>query len=671
MLLKDFLIIILKLCLIDWGYAVRVKDVMYEIFDGRTTCFRRLNATHQIGCSSKKGGSIGIIHYVETLSDLTFILNNGTGSSYIPVMPLQLLKPSTLELILANNLVNGIVLYNNSALESYTHERTCPNQLSNLDNTCDIAWNPEGTGLLYRDLPFPIHYVNDDDLHKMKQCFTTFNNYSYETHSKRSLCSIELDAFMFATTNTPTCRRRSHLKTNLNPVKFCDPLGGENVWSTLFPMDDNRPSSKTFVVLAARLDTTTLFQSVFPGAVSPITSLVTFLSTADYLKRMVRDVDNYDQNVLFLLLNGESYDYIGSQRVVYDMQRNAFPLKQESDATNPVPLIRVKDISLFMELSHLSKSDTLYVHNTKEASNIFSVLQANNNFSKIETVDGVLPPASIHSFLKERENMSGAVIANYKHTYVNKFFNSIYDNASNIDYRYYNVSEGDYAEIPQDSIQHFTANVSEMLAKSIYREIIGKDYAGNETTRIGLIDELYNCYLLDADCKVHQAVQRKKLRETPYNSYSLYVGVTVVPNLLTYAIGLTLAWLTGNVTNSTMCMKDTHTPLFQYFNMSASMDNLNTTVCYRTTMNFSEALSPAFIIDDYDWKSGKYSSWSESTWKDLSVRMFLKPASAEERFTLAIGSITMIMSIILIYFIKTRANILFPTPEQNCSQSNC
>ncbi|KAB0791007.1 hypothetical protein PPYR_02807 [Photinus pyralis] len=666
--LKDFLIIILKLCLINSGYAERTKDQMYEIFDGRTTCFRRLNATHQVGCSSKKGGSTGIIHYVETLSDLNFIMENGTGSSYIPVMPLQLLKPSTLKLILDKNLITGIVLYNNSALESYTHERSCPNQMSNVDKTCNTAWNPDGSGILYQDLPFPVHYVNDDDLDRMKACFSKFNNYSYETHSKRSLCSVELDAFMFASTNTPTCRRRSQSKTNLNPVKFCDPLGGENVWSTLFPMDDERARSKSFVALAARLDTTSLFNGVFPGAASPIASLVTFLSTADYLKRMVRDVHNYEMNVLFLLFNGETYDYIGSQRVVYDMERGEFPLKSESE-TNPMPLIRVKDIELYLELSHLSKGDGIFVHNTAEKSDFFSTLQSNNNFSRLETVDGSIPPASIHSFLKENAKLRGAVIANYKDAYVNKFFNSIFDNVSNVDYHYYNTS--DYSTIPPDSIQSFTANVSEMLARSIYSKIVGRNYSGGERVRIELVDELYNCYLLDADCKVHQAVQRKKLRETPYNSYGLYVGVTVVPNLLTYAIGLTLAWLTGDVMpDSGLCVKENHTPLYQYFNMSESLDNLNSTLCYRTTMNFSEAVSPAFIIDDYDWKSGKYSSWSESTWKDLTVRMFLKPAPAHERFTLAIGSITMIMSMIVIYFVKTRADVLFATAE-NCSPTNC
>ncbi|KAK4878728.1 hypothetical protein RN001_011234 [Aquatica leii] len=656
-------ILILKLSLLNTGLSERAKDQMYEHFDGRMSCFRRLNGTHQIGCSSKKGGSTGIIHFVETEDNLNFIIKNGADTNYIPIIPMQLLTQKTMHLLKNANIFSGLILYkDNETLEHFTHERTCPNKLSNMKNTCDVAWNPNGTGLLYEDLPFPIYYLNNnEDLQKMRDCFETFNNYSYETHKARSLCLVELDAFMFATIDTPTCIRRSNLKTNLNPVKFCDPLGGENVWATLFPLEKKQMN---YVVVAARLDTTSLFHGVFPGAVSPITGIVTLLTVADYLKRMVGDDENYEKNVLFALFNGESYDYIGSQRMVYDMSRGDFPVKYEADAKNPVPTIDLTDISLFVELSHLSKSGEIFLHSLDKSNTFYDVLKK-HSFTKITEVVGRLPPASAQTFIKAQPNISAVVLGNYQDEYTNQFYNSINDNASNIDYYYYNATE-----IPLDSIQHFTANIAEMLAKSLYVEISGKDYKGDEKVRLDLVDELYNCYLLDADCKVHQAVQRKKLRESPYNSYSLYVGVTVVPNLLTYAIGLTLAWLTGTVTSNSTCVNEPASPMYQYFNMSKSLDNLNTTVCYRSIMNFTEAISPAFLIDDYDWKSGKYSSWSESTWKDFNVRMFLRPSPAHERFTLAIGSITMVMSIIIVYFIKSRSDVLFSTVE-TCSPTSC
>lgn len=36
------------------GNGERTKDKMYERIDGTAACFRRLNATHQTGCTCKK-----------------------------------------------------------------------------------------------------------------------------------------------------------------------------------------------------------------------------------------------------------------------------------------------------------------------------------------------------------------------------------------------------------------------------------------------------------------------------------------------------------------------------------------------------------------------------------------------------------------------------------------
>lgn len=57
---------------------------------------------------------------------------------------------------------------------------------------------------------------------------------------------------------------------------------------------------------------------------------------------------------------------------------------------------------------------------------------------------------------------------------MNHFYNSIYDNASNVRFLYYeNVTEDDFGVIPPDSLQWHIANVSEMVARSVYEEITG------------------------------------------------------------------------------------------------------------------------------------------------------------------------------------------------------
>lgn len=58
-------------------------------------------------------------------------------------------------------------------------------------------------------------------------------------------------------------------------------------------------------------------------------------------------------------------------------------------------------------------------------------------------------------------------------------------------------------------------------------------------------------------------------------------------------------------------------------------------------------------------KSGIFSTWTESVWQMLSVRMFLKPSAATERLSMILGSIVTSTSFILVWFINSKADILF------------
>lgn len=57
--------------------------------------------------------------------------------------------------------------------------------------------------------------------------------------------------------------------------------------------------------------------------------------------------------------------------------------------------------------------------------------------------------------------------------------------------------------------------------------------------------------------------------------------------------------------------------------------------------------------------SGLYSTWTESVWQSLSVRMFLKPSTAAERLSITLGSVIAILSFIVVWFIKSRSELLF------------
>lgn len=168
---------------------------------------------HNTSCRpflANRQGSTGVVHFVETEKDLEIMFNNGTAPPYVPVIPTALFDKSLVEKLIASNKVSGLVLYrqNDTKIEHFTHESTCPNSKSGLPGTCDVNWNPYGTDLLNMDVPFTIFYLEfDEDVPKLKNCFEKFNNFSFETQAERSLCALEIDAFMYATTDTPTCLR--------------------------------------------------------------------------------------------------------------------------------------------------------------------------------------------------------------------------------------------------------------------------------------------------------------------------------------------------------------------------------------------------------------------------------------------------------------------------------
>lgn len=92
-----------------------------------------------------------------------------------------------------------------------------------------------------------------------------------------------------------------------------------------------------------------------------------------------------------------------------------------------------------------------------------------------------LPPSSLQSFLRARPTIPGVILADHGHEYLNKYYNSIYDNVDNIDYNYNDT------DVKDNSIQYHTANITEMVARSVFQEIMQKSYKGDEKPRLDLV----------------------------------------------------------------------------------------------------------------------------------------------------------------------------------------
>lgn len=138
-----------------------------------------------------------------------------------------------------------------------------------------------------------------------------------------------------------------------------------------------------------------------------------------YLKFLISDT-----NVLFSLLNGESFDYIGSSRLVYDLEGGKLHVMGSK-------VLKLSDIEYVIELGQLG-GNKLYLH-TNNLQNSSLIKSLESQLSATVAQDSY-PPASIQSFLKVNSSMKTVVIANHGKQFVNKYYNGIWDDAAGLGY---------------------------------------------------------------------------------------------------------------------------------------------------------------------------------------------------------------------------------------------
>lgn len=81
--------------------------------------------------------------------------------------------------------------------------------------------------------------------------------------------------------------------------------------------------------------------------------------------------------------------------------------------------------------------------------------------------------------MKNDEHFPGLIVADHQKTYANPFYNSLYDNASNVQYIYKNVSSDDTV-FPKNSLQYFIAELAEIIGRSVYQLVTGQKYVGSD-----------------------------------------------------------------------------------------------------------------------------------------------------------------------------------------------
>ncbi|XP_045626473.1 LOW QUALITY PROTEIN: nicastrin [Procambarus clarkii] len=668
----------------------RVKHKIYQDIQGDMACFKRFNGTQEIGCTSKFSGNIGVLHVVENMSDLEWVYNKGPHHPYILAFTPRFLIPEVLQQAQHSGKVSGVVVmlpqdYDPGMTSNFSGESQCPNHWLGLysnsstskyaDHCWNNPWNPNGNSLLYMSWNFPIFLVdNQTSIQNIKNYYEDFNKPGDDEEPRSwPLCCMELKSNMFGTTNTEVCvRRRAIAASVFQPVNFCDPLYDYNIWGTVKPMNSSEViPDKSVIVVATRMDAATMFDNISPGANSAVSGLVVLMAAANALNELKDDIlsSENDKNVLFVIFQGETWGYIGSSRMVWNMEKGEFPFKYQVDKPDQMSQVNFTHIDYFIELAQvgqgmtasgsqlflhtdpISNSDPVVGNETEALVNLLESLANKSGNLQLERADKdvPLPPASFQSFLK-RVNISGVVITDHKDKFKNPYYESIFDDYRNVNYMSENTSE------ETDVYHNHISRVASLLAETLYTLLTG--HTKNISIDEKLTNDLLYCYMKNVSCQMFRDYG-DKLSPDFFNNKpaKLYVSVKEGESDRTLLTHWIFASILGKevALNKTDCKADN----FYQVNQLYYFSSLKNGTCIMSTVRKTEAMSPAFLIDDYDWQSGEYSTWTESGWQLTKAMIFLKPSVAEEVGLVCGGVASLLLSLLVVYFMNSRADLLF------------
>ncbi|XP_004639987.1 nicastrin [Octodon degus] len=684
--LLSFCVLLAGLC---EGNSVERK--IYIPLNKTAPCVRLLNATHQIGCQSSISGDTGVIHVVEKEEDLQWVLTDGPNPPYMVLLEGKLFTRHIMEKLKGeNSRIAGlaVTLAKPSPTPGFSPSTQCPNDGfgiysnsygSEFAHCKEKPWNPLGNGLAYEDFSFPIFLLEDEDETKViKQCYQDHNLSQNGSAPAFPLCAMQLFSHMHAVISTATCMRRSFIQStfSINPEIVCDPLSDYNVWSMLKPINTSgtlEPDDRV-VVAATRLDSRSFFWNVAPGAESAVASFVTQLAAAEALQK-APDLAALPRNVMFVFFQGETFDYIGSSRMVYDMEKGKFPVRLENiDSFVELGQVALRtSLELWMHTDPMSQRNESVQNQVQDllatlersGANVSDVILRRINSSH------ALPPSSLQRFLRAR-NISGVVLADHNDSFHNPYYQSIYDTAENI-----NMSYPEWLS-PEEDLNFVTdtakalANVATVLGRALYSLAGGTNFNNTVQADPQTVTRLLYGFLVQANNSWFQSILRQDLRAYLGDGPLQHYIAVSSPTNTTYVVQYALANLTGKAINLTreQCQDPSKVPnenkdLYEYSWVQGPLNSNETDRlprCVRSTARLARALSPAFELSQ--WSSTEYSTWTESRWKDIRARIFLIASKELELITLMVGFGILIFSLIVTYCINAKADVLFIAPRE-------
>lgn len=659
-------------------------------------CFRRFNATHQFGCQSRQGGSVGTVHLVRNADDIELIVNSGANQPYVPCLSSRFFTQENLVKFRDSGRVSGLILFDSRSdplPDSFTEDRRCPNEMTSYyraDPTYGHCrreeWNKYASfeAISELNLDFPMILMRDQsNITSIRECFQRFNEPSAgqrPSGTTSMLCSLELKTWMVGAKNSKTCMSRSTSGLNFESVGYCDSVASLNLFSSLFKYEkDDKIDDRSVLVLASRIDSLSIFDNAATGASTTLTALITLFSVMQILREQ-RDgktpLERMNRkNVLYTLFDGEAFDYVGSGRMAFDLGTDGLQALLYSGQSFENLKFFKHHLHSAIEINQATLDDTsrkFYIHTdplTREKPSIKKELdKLVRELIQPELIDDAkdanlpLPPSSVQQLLAHDPDLPVLVISNHKSDYVNKFYNSFLDDKRTI---------GDRKGLVISKI----AALSESIARTVIAFLDNKDRPLKADQQ--LIARLYECFIENSKCPFFEDIRGAASRLSPaFTTYPMYITTTrielreLVPFHFEYLYTLSRlsAYLNGknqtNTRSADECKElnkkvDTNST-FNWFEIRENpLDNTTTHgTCMESTDFISLARSPVFAFEQPNW-SLNYSTWTESVWNSPTVRLFVASSKLQEYLTFFIGLLILVASFLISRWVCSKADVLF------------
>ena len=237
---------------------------------------------------------------------------------------------ATVERLLALRATQGVVVLWGRPAGAQSPEAAVPN--AGYGTERGFAWNAAGDGLAHAAFRRPIWLAHANVSAAVRSCaLANANRTAYPRYGAVFYTT------MSAGTDTPTCLRREK----------CLPVGGQSVLSSIAPLRQSSTSSSSSedsssgsgssnsnsekeeggggerqtVFATARLDATSFFHDLVPGADAYTSGLVALLAAEIALHDSLgaAGVAALRHDIVFAYFQGEAYGYLGSRAYVHDL----------------------------------------------------------------------------------------------------------------------------------------------------------------------------------------------------------------------------------------------------------------------------------------------------------------------------------------------------------------